>query len=510
MISRNLTGTGFPPLAAQAIAGTVNDGLTATGTTQATALLISGDLNVFSTVASGAGCILPVGGENDTYSIINDGANALLIYPPLGGTISGGAVNASISIAVSDSIQLTYQSSLSIRVIGNSLTGPSGAGLVGYDFTSTYPDNTVGIELQNLRAHRHGVYSYYASYVKRWLLSLAAVRNLSSSASIACIGDSTTMGYNASGAGYTDGRIYSFPTAMRNLFNFAGVAAQSNSFFGDSNAGVDYATYDPRVTLGAGITHNGGTSLGGFFFSLPPASGALNFAPGNGDTFDRIDIYILNTVGGGTFDVDVGGATIANISTNATRGVVKNTVSCAAGSSQVNLTNASGTCLIVGVNVYSTLAPAVAILNMGWSGSTSGDWSRTTFPEDPANAISAVNPEATLINLGINDWVAGTAVATTKANLLSIINEVRPYSAVYLVVPIPSEESLIPLATQKLYRDAIIELGYEQSCPVIDLMERRESWASSNSFNLYSDSYHATTFGNIDVAQALAELLLNP
>jgi len=134
MISRNLTGTGLPPLAAQAIAGTVNDGLTATGTTQATALLISGDLNVFSTVASGTGCILPVGGENDTYSIINDGANALLIYPPVGGTINGGAVNASASLAAGSAIQINFQSSLVSRVIGSvlSLASSVGSALVGF------------------------------------------------------------------------------------------------------------------------------------------------------------------------------------------------------------------------------------------------------------------------------------------------------------------------------------------------------------------------------------------
>jgi len=134
MISRNLTGTGLPPLAAQAIAGTVNDGLTAAGTTQATALLISGDLNVFSTVASGAGCILPVGGENDTYSIINDGANALLIYPPVGGTINGGAVNASASLAAGSAIQINFQSSLVSRVISSALAlaAPTGSALIGF------------------------------------------------------------------------------------------------------------------------------------------------------------------------------------------------------------------------------------------------------------------------------------------------------------------------------------------------------------------------------------------
>lgn len=113
-ITRNLTGTGLSGLAAQAISGTVADGLTATGTTQANALILSSDLNVFSTVASGTGAIFPLGGENDEYGVVNGGANALKIYPPVGGTINGGAVNAAYSLPAGTSQKFTFQTSSTI------------------------------------------------------------------------------------------------------------------------------------------------------------------------------------------------------------------------------------------------------------------------------------------------------------------------------------------------------------------------------------------------------------
>jgi hypothetical protein len=78
-------------------------GLSAAGTTQGTATAIpSGqDWSVFDTVAAGQGAILPAAGVSagEEYVVSNHGANALLIYPPVGGTIGGGAVNAAYSLA---------------------------------------------------------------------------------------------------------------------------------------------------------------------------------------------------------------------------------------------------------------------------------------------------------------------------------------------------------------------------------------------------------------------------
>ncbi len=157
-IIRNLIGTGLSGLAAQAITGTVGDGLVATGTTQADALLISNDMAVFATVASGAGAIFTQGGENDQYCVVNGGANALSIYPPVGGTINALSVNAAYSLPSGGRAIFRFQTNLLILEIsstgsgsvvvaaGKTLTVDNSLELAGTDGTKmTFPTTSASI-----------------------------------------------------------------------------------------------------------------------------------------------------------------------------------------------------------------------------------------------------------------------------------------------------------------------------------------------------------------------------
>jgi hypothetical protein len=97
---KNIMGAGIAPLQAQMINGTALDSLVATGSTQATALLLPADVNVFTTVAASTGAILGANpSPGDEIVVANLGANALLVYPPLGGNIQGGSTNAGFSVA---------------------------------------------------------------------------------------------------------------------------------------------------------------------------------------------------------------------------------------------------------------------------------------------------------------------------------------------------------------------------------------------------------------------------
>jgi len=97
-----LVGAGLAPLAAQQIAGDAQIGVTAAGTTQPTAQAVYGDNVQVTTCAAGAGIILSTNSAfapGDDVFITNQGANALLVYPPVGGQINNLAVNAGFSIA---------------------------------------------------------------------------------------------------------------------------------------------------------------------------------------------------------------------------------------------------------------------------------------------------------------------------------------------------------------------------------------------------------------------------
>lgn len=85
------------------VPGLVN--LTATGTTQATAFPITAQYNVFSSVPSATGALLPTpcGGEITVY---NQDVLALALYPAPGDQIYGSAVNASITVLPGQSVTI--------------------------------------------------------------------------------------------------------------------------------------------------------------------------------------------------------------------------------------------------------------------------------------------------------------------------------------------------------------------------------------------------------------------
>ncbi len=99
--AKNIMQGGVSAGTADAINGQIASGLTAAGTTQGTALLISADTNLFSTVGSGAGAVLYAGQSGDSCDVYNGGANALAIYPPSGSRFNQVAVNGSISLGTS-------------------------------------------------------------------------------------------------------------------------------------------------------------------------------------------------------------------------------------------------------------------------------------------------------------------------------------------------------------------------------------------------------------------------
>lgn len=90
--------------------------LTAEGTTQANAYILTKKVNVFSSVPSGSGAVLP-----SSYSpgaqiwVLNrDPANTLLLYPPLGDRIEANAVNTPLSVvAAADFVVVSFDPPLS-------------------------------------------------------------------------------------------------------------------------------------------------------------------------------------------------------------------------------------------------------------------------------------------------------------------------------------------------------------------------------------------------------------
>lgn len=98
-IASRLLGSGVPPLTAINIVGDPSGALTATGSTQGTALLLSAANNYVGTAGSGTGVQLPSVSPGDFIVVGNGGANTLSVYGQTGETIQGGSANAAFSVA---------------------------------------------------------------------------------------------------------------------------------------------------------------------------------------------------------------------------------------------------------------------------------------------------------------------------------------------------------------------------------------------------------------------------
>ena len=92
--------TGFAPSGLQTVQ--FLDNITAAGTTQGTGTPITGQINTVANVAAGTGVNLPVGAPGLAVTVINNGANALIVYPAQSSsdTINGFAASAGLSLSV--------------------------------------------------------------------------------------------------------------------------------------------------------------------------------------------------------------------------------------------------------------------------------------------------------------------------------------------------------------------------------------------------------------------------
>ena len=96
-------GVGIAAAAAlQIVQGELTNSISAAGTTQATATTVYNEVNLITTVAVGAGVVLTSNRNvGDLLEVVNLGANALAVYPPLSSAIGTGATNIAFSVPTS-------------------------------------------------------------------------------------------------------------------------------------------------------------------------------------------------------------------------------------------------------------------------------------------------------------------------------------------------------------------------------------------------------------------------
>jgi len=90
-----LMAGGMPALLANRIGADVATGITAAGSSQATATVLSAGFNLIGTAAASTGVLLP--SNTDSVSLFNGGASPVSVYPPVG-SFMNGVVNAAFTV----------------------------------------------------------------------------------------------------------------------------------------------------------------------------------------------------------------------------------------------------------------------------------------------------------------------------------------------------------------------------------------------------------------------------
>ena len=104
--AKTIMGTGFSAGQALGIGGGTTTGVSAAGTTQATATTL-GPLAIVSvdTVGAASGVVLTAGAPGDMIVVFNGGANTLKVYPPSGAQFNALGNNNSFTLGITSAAE---------------------------------------------------------------------------------------------------------------------------------------------------------------------------------------------------------------------------------------------------------------------------------------------------------------------------------------------------------------------------------------------------------------------
>jgi len=344
-------------------------------------------------------------------------------------------------------------------------------------------------------------------------------------------GDSTARGHGTSSGPFYGGTASSWHIRFANLLAARGVPVNTNYVMAASNCttftggGLDYATLEPRATVGTGWSIATGQQVpgGSALQANVGATGSINYNFGS-FAYDTIDLFYIRTASSGTIAIDragtaATGSPLATLNAGGTiMGGTSLTVAGAPASGILNIGPPSGgSVYLAGVGVRNSLVPAVEFLNCAIGASTaSGSWTGgSAF--NPKSGMAIMNPSVLIIELGVNDLNGGVSPATFTTGIQGLITAYKSGSCdVIIKTPIQSDPSQWPssgnsqatnLALHAVYVDALKALATSNDVPLILSNTIFGTYAEASARGYYSDSRHGSQRGYLAEAASVNSLL---
>lgn len=330
-----------------------------------------------------------------------------------------------------------------------------------------------------------------ASEFPNFTAALVAMQSGISDVDIIWDGDSTTAG--ADGGGVADSISGAYPyravAALANYMNFRGYLSSSRTIYGNARtaSAAAYTDYDAQTTFTGTwtIAANAAVIGGGFFSAAATATMTVDF----GATRDILDLSVDETVAG-TFDVKVGGSTVATVNTASG---AHQSVTLPGGTTSVDIVWASGTIKLYRVHPRSAATKRVYVSSAGQPSEAANQTSGTANSYNTQRVVAALRPSLYIIDSWIND----STLSTYQTAIQSRITTAKAAGAIDIIL-FGGNNISGGSTNRQDYMDILSALAIANGCVFFDLATITDwtSYAAASAAGYMDGNVHLSRVGN--------------
>ena len=344
----------------------------------------------------------------------------------------------------------------------------------------------------------------------KWARAVAGVVAGVANAKICFVGDSTTACINATG---TQKYTHSYAYQFARYANSQGIPASADSTYGDPTrlGGVGLNAYDPRVSMPGGWASGATfTTAGGVCFLNTTDTASLSFTPV--EPFDTMTILSINNTGYGTWTCNIdGGATLATVDNNTTRGIRSTVVSASAGLHTLTINRVSGSAMIHAAIPSLSTQKRINVAQLGVGSSKCSEWGNAAGSAiEYFSALKFEAPDLTVIDLGINDRRLAYYDGTFDVFLTNVVQAAQITGDAVLCMSIPSaiaNSVYTSQVNQDAHDAAILRVAAATGAQIYNKRARFGTYEADPTW--YYDQLHLTPAGYGIVGIGLSQFVFD-